>query len=207
MSTKVIDLNISSLISDSWKVFKKNWKLLVQAMVVSLLVASLPNIYRSVFGDGFLTAIIPLISMVINMVISVGWMKMLLKMTGGDSAELADLWSHTDQIIPYAVGSFVVSLIVGIGMIFFVIPGIYFALKYIFVPYLIVDKKLKVGEAFAASAKMTKGIKWQLLVMGLAVLVLNIVGLLAFIVGIIITSMVTSLAYVKLYQQVSKSVK
>ena len=72
-------------------------------------------------------------------------------------------------------------------------------LKYLFVPYLILDKNMGVKQAMKTSGQMTNGIKWQLFSMYIAIFALNILGLIALVVGIIVTSLVSSLAYILLY--------
>ena len=46
------------------------------------------------------------------------------------------------------------------GLLLLVIPGIYFAVKYIFVFPLIADTDMKVKESFTEAARMTKGKLW-----------------------------------------------
>lgn len=207
MSAKTVEINISKYISDGWKILKKNWKLLLQTGFVLLVVQSLPNISEAILGRDNQTGILlllPLLTTVLSFIVSLGWLNILIKLAAGKKAVFADLWGSIDRVIPYFIASLAVGLLVIFGLIFFIIPGLYFSLKYMFVLYLIVDKKIGVSEAFKVSAKMTEGIKWQLAVMWLAVLVLNILGVLALFVGVIVTSMITSLAYSKLYHDIYK---
>ncbi len=53
--------------------------------------------------------------------------------------------------------------IIVLGLILFIIPGIYFALRFMFVIPLIVDKDLDISEAMKQSTSLTRGIKWPLL--------------------------------------------
>lgn len=55
-------------------------------------------------------------------------------------------------------------LVVFLGSILFIIPGIILAIKYAFVPYLVLDKKMDIIESFKQSARMTNGYKWKLFV-------------------------------------------
>jgi hypothetical protein len=51
-----------------------------------------------------------------------------------------------------------------IGLLLFVVPGIIWGIKYIFVPWLILDKKLSIKESFKVSAEMTQGRKKELFI-------------------------------------------
>lgn len=203
MSAKKANINITKYISDSWKIFQKNWQLLLQIGVIMTVIQLLPNIYKIFYGDEQL-AIISIVATILGMILSIGWIKILIKLTSGKKAELEDLWGSVDRVIPYFIATFAVGIVVFLGFLLFIIPGFYFAIKYMFVPYLIIDKNLSIGEAFSKSSQMTDGIKWQLVAMWFATFVLNILGLLAFIVGVVITSVVTSLAYAKLYNSLKK---
>lgn len=89
--------------------------------------------------------------------------------------------------------------IVFAGLLLFIYPGIVWSLKYLFAPYLAVDKGMTPKEALAASAKMTEGIKWDLVAYIGATAVLTYFGLLMFIVGFLVSAPVAMLSYAVLY--------
>ena len=101
--------------------------------------------------------------------------------------------------------SFLYTLLVLFGLIFFIIPGIYFGTKYMFVTYAIVDRDAKIGEAFSLSGKWTKGAKWKLLGLGILVILVNLLGVLALIYGLLVTVPVTMIASAYAYDRLSKS--
>jgi uncharacterized membrane protein len=75
-----------------------------------------------------------------------------------------------------------------------------------FVPYLIVDKKMSVGDALRESSRMTLGRKWQLLgFLGLVVLI-NILGAILLLVGLLVSIPVTMLAFAHAYRTLEHSV-
>ncbi|HRH31111.1 MAG TPA: DUF975 family protein [Candidatus Paceibacterota bacterium] len=74
-------------------------------------------------------------------------------------------------------------------------------LRYMFTPYLIVDKNMKIVEAFKKSAAMTKGYRWKLLGMMFFALLINLIGVIALVVGVLITIMVTYLAQAYVYRK------
>lgn len=65
--------------------------------------------------------------------------------------------------------------VVGLGSIFFIIPGILFALMYMFVPIMTIEKQLSVGNAFRASKELTDGYKVELLAFTVRVFFLLII--------------------------------
>ncbi|MDP3645925.1 MAG: DUF975 family protein [bacterium] len=105
----------------------------------------------------------------------------------------------------YVGGAVLVGGIVLLGFILLIIPGIIWSLRYMFVPYLIMERKLGPIEALRESARITYGHKWQLLgLLGLAFLV-NLLGFLCLLVGLLVTIPVTALAIAHAYRTLSKS--
>ncbi len=94
-------------------------------------------------------------------------------------------------------------LLTTIGFCFFIIPGIYFSLKYCFIYQILVDKHVGVFEAFRQSSEITKGIKWQLFGLALITGILGWLGMAFFGIGLVITAPMTRLAYVYVYRKLS----
>jgi len=88
---------------------------------------------------------------------------------------------------------------VGIGLLFCIIPGIYLAVRWIFVPVLIVDKNVGFAEAFRTSWQMTDGNAWKLFLLGLVAICIAIVGLLCCCVGYFFAEVIINFALVLAY--------
>ena len=73
--------------------------------------------------------------------------------------------------------------IIGIGLVFLIIPGIIFACRLVFVSYLVMDKNLEPIAAVEKSWEMTRGHGWQIFGMALLAIPLFLGGLLCFVVG------------------------
>ncbi len=83
------------------------------------------------------------------------------------------------------VGAILYAIAVFIGLLLFVLPGIFLAVALFFYNYEILVEDKNVFEAFSASWELTKGNRFQLFVLGLVVAILStIVGWIAGIVGI-----------------------
>ena len=96
-------------------------------------------------------------------------------------------------------------IIVAIGFILIIVPGIIFACKLAFTPYLVVDRKMAVIDAVKGSWNMTNGHAWKVFFIGLLAIPIGIVGLICFIVGIIPAIMWIRMAFASLYHAVSIS--
>ena len=72
-----------------------------------------------------------------------------------------------------------------------------------FATYLVVDRGAGPIEAIKESWRITKGHKWQLFLLMLTLILLNIAGIIAFVIGVLVTIPVTWLAVTHAYRALS----
>jgi len=92
--------------------------------------------------------------------------------------------------------------IIGIGFVFLIIPGIIFACRLVFVPYLVMDKDMEPVAAVEKSWAMTRGYGWKIFGMGLLAILLFIAGLLCFIVGVFFAIIWVHAAFASMYHAI-----
>jgi len=128
-----------------------------------------------------------------------------LKAARGDKLEIKDMFEAFRNYWNAVLANILVGVIVIIGLILLIIPGIIFACKLAFTPYLVVDRKMQVTEAVKESWRMTNGHAWKVFFIGLLAIPIGIAGLILFGVGIIVSIMWIRLAFASLYHSVSLS--
>ena len=79
---------------------------------------------------------------------------------------------------------FVYGIIVGLGCLLCILPGIWIAIRLWYAPVLAATQDVTFGEAFSRSWEMTKGHFWELLLMALTMIGISILGLCACCVGV-----------------------
>ena len=126
-----------------------------------------------------------------------------LKAARGDKPEIKDMFEAFRNYWNAVLASVVVGVIVLIGIIALIIPGIVFACKLAFTPYLVVDRKMQVIEAVKESWRMSNGHAWKVFLIGLFAIPISMAGLIVFGVGIIVATMWISLALASLYHAVA----
>ena len=146
-------------------------------------------------------------NILVNGPVQYGMAFAFLKAARGDKLEIIDMFEAFKNYWNAVLASLLVGVIIVIGLILLIIPGIFFACKLAFTPYLVVDRKMAVMEALEESWRMTGGHAWKVFLIGLLAIPICIAGLLCFIVGIIISIMWVSLAFASLYHAVSSSGK
>ena len=128
-----------------------------------------------------------------------------LKAVRGERVEIKDVFSVFQRNYWNAVvANIVVSVIVGLGIIMLIVPGIIFACRLAFVPYLVVDREMDAMEALRVSWDMTRGYGWQIFFMGFLAIGIAIGGLLMLIVGIFVSIMWISAAFAAMYHSIEQ---
>jgi len=140
------------------------------------------------------------INIVVGVLLKMGTISFVLAAHDApESATVRDLW-EPDMFWNYLGAMILTGIIVVVGLILVIVPGIIWALRYVFVPYLVIDRGLAPLAALRESSRITYGHKWQLLGLFLALIVLNIVGAIALLVGLLVTIPLSSFALAHAYR-------
>jgi uncharacterized membrane protein len=123
----------------------------------------------------------------------------------GESS-IARFFSCYDLILKGAGAMFLYILMVTIGTIFFVIPGLYIATKYAFYSNFIVDQEVGVFESFGKSAALTKGARWKIFsVIVLLRIIQSVFGVLTFWLSNILITIVEALVMAFIYRKLMET--
>ena len=98
-----------------------------------------------------------------------------------------------DNYLNIVLANLLVFAIVGLGLVFLIVPGIIFLCRLAFVPYLVMDKKLEPVAAVEKSWSMTRGHGW-----------IVILGLICLIVGVFFAAMWITTAFAAYYHAVDQ---
>ena len=102
------------------------------------------------------------------------------------------------------LASLLSDVIIGIGFVLLIVPGIIFAIRLAFVPYLATEKEMEPVEAIKKSWEMTRPYAWRIFFMALLAIPILIVGFILIGVGVIVSLMWIGAAFAMLYYLVSK---
>ena len=130
-----------------------------------------------------------------------------LKAARNDKLETKDIFEAFHNYWNAVLANLLVGAIVVVGFFLLIVPGIIFACKLAFTPYLVVDRKMAVIEAVKESWRMTNGHAWTVFLIGLLAIPICIVGLICLVVGIIPAIMWIEASFASLYHAVSVSDK
>lgn len=128
-----------------------------------------------------------------------GAKKVLLNIIRGGEIDMKELFYGFKDYLNIVLANLLMTAIIGIGIVFLVVPGIIFACRLAFVPFLVVDKKLDAVKAVEESWRITRGYGWTIFLMALMVIPIGIAGLACLGVGIIFSIIWINLAFAGIY--------
>ena len=110
-----------------------------------------------------------------------GYLSFFLKISRNKEVEVNELWSKTNMYLSYLGVSILVGIIVSIGFVLFIIPGIILALMYSQVLFIMLDdEKIGITDAMKKSREMMNGHKWEYFVLILSFFGWMFLGILTF---------------------------
>jgi uncharacterized membrane protein len=132
--------------------------------------------------------------LVIGNVIALGWIKNYLAMGRGSQPDLQEFTKSANKLPIYLAGIILLALMIVAGLLCFVLPGVYLAIRYQFLPTLLTDKNISIRQGFALAGKLTQGQMANLMVLMLCNLGLLFVGFLTLGIGLIVAVPITTIA-------------
>jgi uncharacterized membrane protein len=120
----------------------------------------------------------------------------------GRQAEIGDIFKGFNFFVPSLVASLAIMLLTGLGSLLCIIPGLVVAAMYKFTYLFIVDKRMDFWPAMQASHNIVKGDYFGFTMFLLLAALVNILGALCCIVGILVTIPLTFAAITVAYQEI-----
>jgi uncharacterized membrane protein len=202
-------LPIGDCIKFGWETFKRRPWILIGALVLVVLISIIPGLLTPhpevVEGQPLppptpFALVMGLISLAVSFLVSLGLVNFSLRAHDNvETVTIGDLW-NPDPIWRFIGAELLTFLIVFVGLLLLVIPGIIASLGLGFAQYLVVDRGMRPVESLKESWRITKGNKGRILLLGLALLGLNLLGAIALGIGVLVTAPLTMLAVVHAYR-------
>ncbi|MBQ9285392.1 MAG: glycerophosphoryl diester phosphodiesterase membrane domain-containing protein [Bacteroidaceae bacterium] len=204
-------LSIGEIVSRAWDLAVKHWPIFVLFSFVTSLIGGLgvnldPATYAQIFSTSDSTAQAELLSEALQVNYPLAIFGALLSIylgfvvinlyvnthnTGRPYASLSGVFKvDLNQLAIYFCVSLVYGLIVGLGVVLCILPGIFFAVRLWYAPLLAATQGASFGEAFSRSWEMTKGHFWKLFLLGLTMVGIVILGICACFVGVFFAEVV-----------------
>ncbi len=186
-----------------WQHMKAHLGFWVGLILLGLALNALPELGRWQTGKSapLLALFWSLAGYLLQLTVQMGMLRITLQFVDGKRPRYGDLFGDFTRFSRFVAGNLLYLLIVMTGSILLVVPGLIWAVKYQFVPFLIVDRKAGVAEAFRESGRLTRGSKWNLTAFFILAAGINLLGFLALAIGLFTTLPATLLAWAFVYRQ------
>lgn len=188
--------SIGGILSEAWQKVSgnKGTALLAMLIYVGILLAfgiaasAVKGVLAAAAGDtGALLGefISQLAQIVVTAPLGAGFFMLGVRMSVGAPASAGSILSYYDRIVPLALTTILCSLMVIIGMLLLILPGIYLAVAYFLAIPLVVDKGLRPWQAMEASRKAVTHRWFSIFGLSLILGLLYLLGALPLFIGLI----------------------
>ena len=218
MSTS--SFSIGDIINESWAAIKKNVWLFVAVVLgyglISFLVSMLFNgtgaavsygassdpaaILASVFTVSYFLSM--LVMLAISAIFYIGYYKMALDAADGLTPQLSAFSNASvKKILNLFIGNIIYAIAVYLGFILCIVPGIFLAVRLQFYIFFIVENDCNAFDALAKSWECSKGESMNLILLGLAFFLVNILGAICCGVGLLVTAPMSTIGIALVYRR------
>lgn len=194
-------------LSVGWQTFKKNWKLLVAVTIAIGPINILPSVLYPWSNqlNVWMSVVLSIVLWLLSELVSIGVIKIYLALTAKKQAGLSDLFKHWRLIFKFLAGSIVYGLVILVGFILLIIPGIILSVRLQYWSFVLVDKDVGPIAALKESWRITRGSTINLLLFGILIGLVNLLGALALGLGLLVAIPTTWLATANVYRKLSES--
>ncbi len=198
-------LAMGEAVNFGWDTMKANFLFFIGLLVAILIIVGVPSFIGNRAQDSpAIVVAFSLLTFILELVVGLGVIRITLKFVDHETVEFGDLFSAAGYFFSYLIASILYGLMVGIGTILLIVPGIIVAVIFYMYQYSIVDRGLGPIEALKRSAELTRGVRWDLFLFMLLLAGINILGALALGVGLLVTTPTTMVALAHAYRQLDR---
>jgi uncharacterized membrane protein len=190
--------DVGAALSYGWKKFQENVGPLLAVVLIPVAVQVVLSIISRSVVDSLLGALLfNVLGIIVGAVAGIGIYQMALMITAGQPADVGKAFTY-DRWGEWIVFSFVFGLMVGIGLVLCVIPGLFVLAFFGLAPFYFLDGRMSLGESLRASraAVQRSGLAFPILLS----IVVGILGIIACVIGIFVTEPIAYLAVAFLYR-------
>ncbi len=173
-------LSADGWISFAWNTIRRRTSEVYRGVAVLLCYQLILYLVDIVPGGVVVTALIQLSA---GLVLSVGWLGYCLKIVRGEKVSIQNIFDGFRIFSGVWIVSIGLSFLVFLGLLFFIIPGIYLLIRYGLCLFAVLDRRLGPKEAFLFSSRITEGHRPQIALIYLIALGLYMLAVFPLISG------------------------
>ena len=190
-----VDFNINTILSKAWEMFQERALFHVGFMVIIVCVQAAFTTYAE--------SITPLYTIFIAPPLVSGFYMVANRQSQKEYVEFQNFFEGFRYWWDLVVANLISSVLAVIGIILLIIPGVYLLVGYMFCLLFVIFGGFDFWTSMELSRKLVTTNWWKFFGFGLALLALNIVGILCLFVGLLVTIPVTYLAVYVLFEELT----
>ena len=195
--------SVGECVSYGWRAYWKNVGPLLLITLVIIVIDVIISGIGQATGNNVVAALFSLIGWIVGLWLAFGLIRATIAVTKGERPEVAMLF-ETEGLGPYILASILFGIGVAIGIVLCVIPGIIFAVVYHFYGYVIVENPATGAiDSLKKAADISRGHRWELFGLFIVLILINIVGVIACLVGVLFTAGISAVAVAYAYRSLS----
>jgi len=190
-------VKIGDYIGTGWETFKKNPGGFVGfTLVVFLINVAIAKINQSASPVG------TLISLLVSGPLNAGFLIVAFKLLKNRATTFGDFFRGFNNFLPLFLVSLVSSVMIGIGFVLLLLPGIYLAVAYTFALPLVLEKKMNFWDGMEFSRKLISKNWFSFFGFAFVLVLVNLAGGLLLGVGLLVTIPLTICAIAAAYADI-----
>ncbi len=144
--------------------------------------------------------VLGVVGFALQTILNMGAIRIVLDIYAGKEVKYGGIISERSLWWKFILAEILTAVVVAVGLIFLIVPGVIAAIGFFFVQYIVIDKKLGPVDALKDSWRLAKGHKWNLFLFAVLIILVNIAGLIALGIGLLVSVPVSFLATVYVYK-------
>jgi hypothetical protein len=198
-------ISVDQAVNFAWGTFKKRYGLF-SAVLLTIFVAWIGLEIVVIAGQRFgilLWALAHLAFLLFFASVEIGFLQVCLGLYDGKEPKYADTFAHWSLGIKFLAGQIFFLLVILIGLLLLVVPGLYIGSRYALFGFCIAAGEADLINSFRQSAILSTGAGIKLLGICAALLLLNVLGASLLGLGLFITIPVSALVATAIYRKLS----
>ncbi|MDR1523786.1 MAG: hypothetical protein LBS79_00825 [Tannerella sp.] len=191
-------INYSDIFRTAWKGLKSQFWLLTGLLIGFTIIYSLLFIFAiPATGEAFTISgiAVSVLCFFLLCLFQLGYLKNCFQTLDGEEPQFSSYGQVSRKLLSFLVAYIIYSIIITIGCVLLIIPGIYLTLRLQFFFASMVDENTGIIESFKRSWTITKGHSLSLFVVMLIMILISFIGQIALFVGLFVAIPLIVLMY------------
>lgn len=185
------EVKIGDYFSRGWEIFKAKAPLFVAftllLVLIQIVISILPAPIGTRSADGPSGGILSLAFNIVTPALTAGYYFVAFQIARNRNAVFNDFFQGFNKFLPLFLVSLVSGVLIAIGFLLLVLPGVYLAVAYLFAQPLVIDKSADFWQAMETSRKLVTKKWFSFFGLLLMIFLLNVGGAILLGVGLLVT--------------------